>query len=96
MKKTDLAAYNKYIRKKWIVLLVMVGLLFASAIASLSVGSAKVSIPDILRTVFGGGTRQQNAIIWNVRMPRVATAMRKFSSKTWPLPMPLTAFHKTS
>ena len=75
MKKTDLAAYNKYIRKKWIVLLVMVGLLFASAIASLSVGSAKVSIPDILRTIFGGGTRQQNAIIWNVRMPRVATAM---------------------
>ena len=31
MKQTDLTAYNKYIRKKWIVLLVMVGLLFALA-----------------------------------------------------------------
>lgn len=74
MKQTDLTAYNKYIRKKWIVLLVMVGLLFASAIASLSAGSANLSVLDILRTVFGGGNRQQNAIIWNVRMPRVATA----------------------
>ncbi len=74
MKQTDLTAYNKYIRKKWIVLLVMVGLLFASAIASLSAGSANLSVLDILRTVFGGGNRQQNAIIWNVRMPRVVTA----------------------
>ena len=74
MKQTDLTAYNKYIRKKWIVLLVMVGLLLASAIASLSAGSANLSVLDILRTVFGGGNRQENAIIWNVRMPRVATA----------------------
>ena len=74
MKQTDLTAYNKYIRKKWIVLLVMIGLLFASAIASLSAGSANLSVLDILRTVFGGGNRQQNAIIWNVRMPRVVTA----------------------
>jgi iron complex transport system permease protein len=74
MKQTDLTAYNKYIRKKWIVLLVMIGLLFASAIASLSAGSANLSVLDIVRTLFGGGNRQQNAIIWNVRMPRVATA----------------------
>ena len=74
MKQTDLTAYNKYIRKKWIVLLVMVGLLFASAIASLSAGAANLSVLDILRTFFGGGNRQENAIIWNVRMPRVATA----------------------
>ena len=74
MKQTDLTAYNKYIRKKWIVLLVMIGLLFASAIASLSAGSADLSVIDIVRTIFGGGNRQQNAIIWNVRMPRVATA----------------------
>ena len=74
MKLTDLTAYNKYIRKKWIVLLVMIGLLFASAIASLSAGSANLSVIDIVRTIFGGGNRQQNAIIWNVRMPRVATA----------------------
>lgn len=74
MKKTDLTSYNNYIRKKWIVLLVMIGLLFASAVASLSVGSSNLSVPVILRTIFGGGNRQENAIIWNLRMPRVATA----------------------
>ena len=74
MKKTDLTAYNNYIRKKWIVLLVMIGLLFVSAIASLYAGSVNLSVFDILRTVFGGGSRQENAIVWNVRMPRVATA----------------------
>jgi iron complex transport system permease protein len=74
MKQTDLTAYNNYIRKKWIVLLVMVGLLFASAIVSLSAGSTNLSVLDIIRTVFGGGNRMENTIIWNVRMPRVATA----------------------
>lgn len=75
MQKSDLIAYNQYIRKKWSVLLTMLALLFASAVLSLSAGSASLSLPDILRTLFGGGDRQENAIIWNVRMPRVATAI---------------------
>lgn len=75
MQKSDLIAYNQYIRKKWAVLLTMLALLFASAVLSLSAGSASLSLPDILRTLFGGGDRQENAIIWNVRMPRVATAI---------------------
>lgn len=75
MKQNDLTAYNKYIRRKWIVLLVMIGLLLVSAVASLSAGSANLSVFDIVRTIFGKGNRQENAIIWNVRMPRVATAI---------------------
>ena len=75
MDKTALNAYNKYIRRKWAVLLTMVVLLFASAVLSLSVGSVKMPVGDILRTLFGGGNRQEAAIIWNVRMPRVATAI---------------------
>lgn len=74
MEKKDLTAYNQYIRKKWAVLLSMLALLFVSAVLSLSAGSASLSLGDILRTLFGGGNRQENAIIWNVRMPRVATA----------------------
>lgn len=75
MDKIDLTSYNKYIRRKWMILLAMVLLLLASAVASISAGSASLSIGDVLRTIFGGGNRQENAIIWNVRMPRVATAM---------------------
>lgn len=74
MQKNDLTAYNQYIRKKWVVLLTMLALLLVSAVLSLSAGSASLSLGDILRTLFGGGNRQENAIIWNVRMPRVATA----------------------
>ena len=74
MEKIDLTSYNKYIRKKWIVMLTMLVLLFVSAVLSLSAGSANLSIGGILRTLFGGGNRQENAIVWNVRMPRVATA----------------------
>lgn len=74
MEKTDLTSYNKYIKRKWAILLGMAALLCLSAVASLSAGSASLSIGDILRTLFGGGSRQENAIIWNVRMPRVATA----------------------
>ena len=74
MDKIDLTSYNQYIRRKWFILLCMAVLLFLSAVASLSAGSASLSIGQILRTLFGGGNRQENAIIWNVRMPRVATA----------------------
>lgn len=74
MEKIDLTSYNKYIRRKWGILLGMLVLLFAACILSLSAGSANLRVGDIIRTLFGGGTRQQKAIIWNVRMPRVATA----------------------
>ncbi|MBE6978270.1 MAG: iron ABC transporter permease [Ruminococcaceae bacterium] len=74
MEKNDLTAYNQYIRKKWTVLLITLGLFFVSVVLSLSAGSASLSMGDILRTLFGGGNRQENAIVWNVRMPRVATA----------------------
>ena len=75
MEKTELTSYNNYIRKKWVILLGMVVLLLAVCVFSLSAGSANLSVADILRTMCGGGNRQENAIIWNVRMPRVATAV---------------------
>lgn len=74
MEKSLLTAYDRYIYRKWAVLLFMVILVFVSAVASLSSGSAGLSVADILRTLIGSGSRQENAIVWNVRMPRVAAA----------------------
>lgn len=74
MEKQQLTSYNRYIKRKWAVLLIMVALLGLCVVLSLSAGSANLGVMDILRTLFGGGSRQENAIIWNVRMPRVATA----------------------
>ena len=75
MEKNDLTSYNKYIRKKWAILLGMLLLLLGACILSLSAGSANLGVGDIIRTLFGGGNRQENAIIWNVRMPRASTAV---------------------
>ena len=75
MEKKQLTSYNQYIKRKWAVLLSMLALLFVSVVLSLSAGSADLGVGDILRTLFGNGSRQENAIIWNVRMPRVATAL---------------------
>ena len=74
MEKPQLTTYNRYIHRKWTMILIMLVLLLGSAILSLSAGSADLSLQTILRTLLGGGNRQENAIIWNVRMPRVATA----------------------
>ena len=75
MEKKQLTSYNQYIKRKWAVLLSMLALLLLSAVLSLSAGSADLGVGDILRILVGNGNRQENAIIWNVRMPRVATAL---------------------
>ena len=75
MEKKQLTSYNQYIKRKWAVLVSMLALLLLSAVLSLSAGSAGLGVGDILRILVGNGNRQENAIIWNVRMPRVATAL---------------------
>ena len=75
MEKKQLTSYHQYIKRKWFTLLAMILLLLTACVLSLSAGSANLDFVDILRTLFGGGNRQENAIIWNVRMPRVATGI---------------------
>ena len=75
MEKKQLTSYNQYIKRKWAVLVSMLALLLLSALLSLSAGSAGLGVGDIRRILVGNGNRQENAIIWNVRMPRVATAL---------------------
>ncbi|MBR3935719.1 MAG: iron ABC transporter permease, partial [Oscillospiraceae bacterium] len=42
---------------------------------SLKVGSAGLSISDIIAVIFGGGTMQTRTIIFNLRLPRIAAAV---------------------
>ena len=67
--------YNRYIGKKWLVLVILVGVTFAAVIIALSVGSSGLPLPEILRILFGGGEASGRTIIWNVRMPRIATGV---------------------
>ena len=68
-------SYVKYIKRKWLVLISLISLLIVIAIYSMTVGSSGLSISDIIKTLGGQGTKQSSTIIWNVRMPRIATAI---------------------
>ena len=70
-----MGAYSGYIRRKWLALLALAGLTLAAALASLTAGSSGLSWEELLSALAGRGTRQTSAIIWNIRMPRVAAAL---------------------
>jgi len=72
MPKTE---YKQYIGKKWLVIISLVIILFIAALFSISVGAAGLPLREVLSAVFGGGESASRTIIWNVRMPRVATAI---------------------
>ena len=66
-------AYNRYIGKKCLVLVVLVILLAAAVLIALSVGSSGLSLKETISALFGGGEARERTIVWNVRMPRIAT-----------------------
>lgn len=68
-------SYRLYIRRKWFVLFALVAILFACVVVSISVGSSGLTIFEIVTALIGRGTRQTNAIVWNIRMPRIVTGI---------------------
>jgi len=68
-------SYKSFIVKKWLVLLVLLLLLLASVIASISSGSSGLSVGEIVSALLGNGTTRTNAIVWNIRMPRITTGI---------------------
>ena len=67
--------YNKYVSKKWAVLFSLVLLLVGAVVLSLSVGSAGLPLREVVQALSGGGSAASRTIVWNVRMPRTATAV---------------------
>lgn len=56
-------------------LLILALTLAGVSLLSISVGASMLPITDVLRTLFGGGTPQSSVIIWNLRLPRIATGI---------------------
>lgn len=75
MKTTELTTYEQYVARKWFAMVVALGLLITAALWSISAGSAGLTIPDILEALFHKGQTKNSTIIWNVRLPRVCTAL---------------------
>ena len=67
-------SYNRFLRRKWILTALLAACLVVMALISLTTGSSGITIGQVLETLFGGGTDQTRAILFNVRLPRIATA----------------------
>ena len=67
--------YQQYIRRKWLILIALAFSVVVSCLFSLMAGSADISMLDVIKTIYGHGSRQMDSIIWNVRMPRMAAAI---------------------
>nr|WP_035243353.1 iron chelate uptake ABC transporter family permease subunit [Desulfitobacterium hafniense] len=68
-------AYGKYMARKRFVVLVLIALLLGVALFSITAGSAGLTLGEVFRTFMGTGTTQANAVVWNVRLPRILTAI---------------------
>jgi iron complex transport system permease protein len=65
----------KVAQYKWLILICLaVGLVFVVAL-SVAKGSGELSVLSVLQTFVGGGTPQEQTIVFSLRLPRILTAM---------------------
>lgn len=75
MKTGELSGYRQYIARKWLCLAGALALLILAALWSVSAGSAGLTVADILQALVHKGESKNSTILWNVRLPRVCTAI---------------------
>ena len=71
----ELTSYRQYIGRKWLTMVAALGLLILAALWSMYAGSAGLSISEILHALWYRDGGKNATIIWNVRLPRAATAI---------------------
>jgi iron complex transport system permease protein len=62
-------------RRESTVVLILVLIVVAIAALSLAVGAYSLTIPDLARTLLGGGAGNENFIVLKLRLPRVTLAL---------------------
>ena len=73
-KKLELE-YGKYIRFKRFFLLLMIVIMLAIALVAIASGSSGLTIEEVLMTIIGQGTAKTRVVVFNLRLPRVVTAI---------------------
>ena len=71
----NLIETKKKQRRNWILILAMMAAVLVLGVVCLFVGSSNMTFADVIRAVLKQGTKAQNRIIWNIRMPRVLAAV---------------------
>ncbi len=67
--------YTSYIRYKKLALVALGLLTLLTALYAVSAGSAGLSIRDVVSTLLGGGSEKARIIVFNIRLPRIVTAI---------------------
>ena len=67
--------YAKFVNKKILFIIVSTLLLLVFIVVSTTIGSAKISFVEVLKAIFGKGTETNEQIVWNIRLPRVLSAV---------------------
>lgn len=67
--------YKNFVKHKTMVVFVLLLAVFCMVIAAVVSGSSGLSIPEVLKTLFGAGTKQSKIIVYGIRLPRAITAV---------------------
>ena len=71
----NIEKYKKYIHRKSLFILVLAIATILTALYAISAGSSGLSIKQVILALVGRGTEQAKIVVWNIRMPRVLTAV---------------------
>lgn len=67
--------YRGYTRYKRLVIVALVVILLVLVFVSIMLGTASLSPLDVLAALFGQGDEHALIVVWNLRMPRILTAI---------------------
>jgi len=67
--------YLEYTRTKIIIIIIISLLIFLISIYAINAGSSGLSVREVLMTLLGRGDNRTNIIVWNIRLPRVLSAI---------------------
>lgn len=74
-KNSIVKEYKSFIKHKSLVIMVMVLSVLIMSLVSVLCGSSGISIFDVIKALFGAGTKQLNIIVFDMRLPRTLTAI---------------------
>ncbi len=73
--RDKLLYYTAFVRRKWLVLLLLVLAVFVMSVISVNAGSSSINVWEVIKTFFGLGSEKASLVIWHIRMPRIITAI---------------------
>ncbi|ADD02921.1 transport system permease protein [Thermoanaerobacter italicus Ab9] len=68
-------SYNKYIKRKILIISLIALATLVLAIYAINAGSADISIYDVIKALLGRGEKRFHIIVWNIRLPRILSAI---------------------